>query len=124
MSILSPRLRSVLRRSAYRWLDDTCNIVNDVISIDQYGAQVVTEVSFKSGVPCRVIMAGNPTNTTAGLVGLQITLTNMYRIAVPSGTGIAINHKIQVGGHKYSVIANLTELSDEVFEMAVMERQE
>lgn len=124
MSILAHRIQAALQRSAYRWLNDTCNIVNDVINSDQYGAQKVTEVPYKISVPCRVILASNPAGTTAGLVGQQITLTNIYKIAVPSGTGITINHKIIVGGHKYSVIANVTELTDEVFETAIIERQE
>lgn len=123
MSLITSRMRSVIQRAAERFFDDTADIYADAITTTSQGGQSVAETVYKSGVAFRVIMAGNPSNTTAGLVGDQVTLTNIYKGVAPRGTGIAINHKIVTGGHRYNVIANVSELTDSVFETVVMERQ-
>ncbi len=123
MSFVPSRMRSVIQRAVERFFNDTADIYVDAISITAQGGQDISEAIYKAGVPFRVIMAGNVANTTVGLVGEQVTLTNIYKGIAPRGTDIAINHKIVTGGHKYSVIANTSELTDDVFESVVMERQ-
>lgn len=123
MSYLNSMTRSAIKTSVNRFLKDSATITQDVITLDQYNGQVHTPQVVGVSVPCRIIMLDRSNVSRAGLVGEQESMRDMYRIVVKQGTNLAVDQQIQVNGLTYNVVNILSELTDEVFESAIVTRQ-
>lgn len=80
------------------------------------------EVS-ETDVPCRIIRAGRERGDMTDTAGAVETLPEQYRIALPSGTPIGVNHRITVGSTAYSVVGVEAMLTQQFFRMVTVIRR-
>ena len=120
MSYLNPVTRSAIKRTLNKWLKDRANITIDVPSVDTLGGTTVINTPVVSNVPCRLMLASGSALAGAGIIGSQETLTSYYLCAFVQGTPLSINQKVEINSVVYTLIANITSLTDDVFEIAIL----
>lgn len=124
-SFVSPFLLGRLQATASQWLNETCTIEVNVPAIsDDLGTESPQWQVLTSNVPCRVIRSQG---SKYGMVGMQQSLEDSYRIALPPLTStysweLATGMRIMVGGNIYSVIGIEDDLSNEVFRQVQVKR--
>jgi hypothetical protein len=122
MSVLNTMVRARIRAIAAKWLKDRCNITVQTTATGPLGEQLDQYVSVQSNVPCRVIKVSM--SPSAMIVGGQESMQDMYRVSVPVGTALAVDQRIELSnGLEYDVVDLETELTDEMFEHALVSRQ-
>lgn len=119
---LKDAMAAKMRRMAEQWLIDECSIWRPERSLDAYGTPSQTLSNVDSAIRCRVITAGDA-NQSGVDVGAQVLAEDQYQVALPVGTDVQIGDVIQVRTLRYRVVRLISELSQEFFEMVLVERQ-
>lgn len=104
------------------FLSDTCLIEQEQEAAGQYGEPLNIWVTVAADVPCRIITAGETTQTEAMPVGDGEAITEEYRLVCPAGTALATGQRVTVAGVVYQVAALLTARTDETDVQAVITR--
>lgn len=112
-----------VRSNATRMMQDTCTVLAEVEAQDSFGASIKNMQTIADNVPCRLSTLTAQNLTASGLVGSQESMKDTYQLIIKQGTALAINQKVVINNLTYSVIALITELTNDVFESAVVTRQ-
>ncbi|MCZ2099369.1 MAG: DUF6093 family protein [Anaerolineae bacterium] len=103
-----------MRAAAESLMTDTCTIEQLSDAVDRAGAPLNTWETVASNVRCRLITAG----LLRGLrvVGEQPQLGQEYRVVLPAGTAIDVQHRITLDsdGTRWLVNGAVAGLTDEV----------
>ena len=113
---------SSIINSSRRWLKDTCTIERDTETLDELGSPVSGRITVAENVPCRIVKNKSLSNSAASIIGSGESLTESYKIAIPSSYELDINYHITVGNVSYDVVNLETALTDEVFTQAIITR--
>lgn len=120
--VLNNQMLARLRQMTAQYLKDTCTIERQTVAYGQYNEIIADQwETVATDVACRVITEAIR-RTSGELVGEQETLVETYRVVVPTGTGLAPNQRITVGGLVYEVVRLVTNRTDETDEQAVITR--
>lgn len=94
----------------------------DVLTGGMGEARSVWVVSA-TDVPCRIIRAGRERGDMTSTEGAVEALPETYRLALPRGTAIGIDHRVTVGGNVYQVVGVEALLTEQVFRMVTVVRR-
>lgn len=104
-----------MRAMADRFLTDTCAIERLSDAVDAAGAPVNTWEPVTSGVKCRLITPGWQRGNVR-MVGEQPHLGQEYRVVLPAGTAVGVQHRVTLDGNdsRWLVVGVVAGLTDEV----------
>lgn len=119
---LDEQLLAMVRGSVQPWLKDRCTIERQSETLDELGSPVHSWEIAAENVPCRVITSGRKSDSAADIIGSAESMTDIYRISLPTTVELDIDYRITVGGQTYIVVRLETALSDEVFTQAIITR--
>lgn len=125
MSFLSSPMRGALKRSLNRWLHERFSLTVDAVTIGADGGQTRAEAPVSAAVPGRKIRASQADMASAGLVGEQETMKDTYKLIATQGTAFAVDQHVKFDGdtQEYDVIGVVSELTDDLFESAIITRR-
>ena len=119
---MQPWLRGALKARLLRFLTERGNLVANQPTQDSYGGLTPTSVSVEANVPVRIIRPGDETTGAAAVIGGAEVLRNMHRIVARQGTGLAADQQWVVNNVTWQIVRVVTDLTDDLYEMAVVER--
>lgn len=114
---------SQLRKKAATWLSDTGTVEQERQVEGDMGERVTVWQTIASDVKCRVIMAGQGTQSAIDQMGAQETLEETYKISMAAGTPVGVDCKVTVNGEEYSVVRVETALTDHFFVQVIATRR-
>lgn len=111
------RVMERIRSAAGAYLNSRALIEKETRAVGLMGEAVRGWVTVASNVPCRVIQASTSRNDQTSLSGAVEALPAHYRIALPAGTSIDVDHRVTVLGVTYYVVGLEPALTDAMFVM-------
>jgi hypothetical protein len=110
---MSVRLQNRLRRTADKYLNETCDIARVDWVQGRVGMREAVMI-VASDVACRVINDTRTQGQGYQQVGEHQANVDAYRVILPAGTAVNEEDQITVGTRVYRVIAVLDDLSNEI----------
>lgn len=123
MPRFSARTIAIVKRNVDETLTDTCTLKRETGATGLMGEPLHTLELVASGVPCRVIRAKTPSDSSQQAVGSQASVVERYRLICPVGTGFTVDDVVTLSdGSVYRVVSVEDKLTDGVQSSAVITR--
>lgn len=117
---VSAQTLAMIRRAGESWLNDTCMIQRESLSVGLMGEPTHAWEIVAVAAPCRVIFASRQNSGDDSIRAGAEQLEELYRIALLRTQDVGMDYRITVGGKSYDVIRIEAAQTDKAFTMAVV----
>lgn len=124
MAAVSPQIVAMIRRETANFLTQRAQFQRETTARGEYGEPLHTWEVVASNVPCRLIRLGRRNESGIEEAGGAETMKAEYRLSVPTTTPLAADMRVVVDGLTYGVVRIETQLTDEAFHAAIVNRRD
>lgn len=122
--MVSPQVVAMYRREVANFLTQRAQLQRETTARGEYGEPLHVWEIVAQSVPCRLIRLGRRNESGIEEAGGAETMRSEYRLIVPSGTPLTADMRVTVDGLTYGVVRIETQLTDEAFHAAIVNRRD
>lgn len=118
---ISSQVRAMIRNTAAAWNTDTCTIERESETRGEFGEPIHAWEVVAVDVPCRVISVGQRYGSGVAEVGAAETMKREYRLSLGLSVELSTDMRVTINDVVYQITRIETQLTDEVFQHAIIQ---